>query len=83
MEWVLLREFSKTEPGGTLLVVQWLRFHTPNAGGPGLIPGQGIRSHMPQLKIPHAATKIPHVATKICTWQGRSHMPQQRPSAAK
>ena len=25
---------------GTLLVVQWLRFHTPNAGGAGLIPGQ-------------------------------------------
>jgi len=25
---------------GTLLVVQWLRFHTPSAGGAGLIPGQ-------------------------------------------
>ena len=24
--------------------------------GPGLIPGQGTRSHMLQLKIPHAAT---------------------------
>ena len=38
-------------------VVQWLRLHSPNAGGPGSIPGQGTRSHMPQLKIPHAATK--------------------------
>ena len=35
--------------------------------GPGSIPGQGTRSHMlqlrvcmPQLKIPHAATKDPH-----------------------
>ena len=36
---------------GTSLVVQWLRHHAPNAGGPGLIPGQGTRSHMLQLKI--------------------------------
>ncbi|TEA30144.1 hypothetical protein DBR06_SOUSAS4810005, partial [Sousa chinensis] len=50
----------------TSLVVQWLRLHAPNAGGPGLIPGRGTRSHilqlrlrMPQLKIPHAATKVP------------------------
>ena len=43
---------------GTSLVVQWLRLHAPNAGGPGSIPGQGTRSHM------HAATKkIPHPAT--------------------
>ena len=40
---------------GTSLVVQWLRLHTPNAGGLGSIPGQGTGSHMPQLKIPHAA----------------------------
>ena len=32
----------------TSLVVQWLRLHAPNAGDPGLIPGQGTRSHMPQ-----------------------------------
>ena len=32
------------------LVVQWLRLQTPNAGGPGLIPGQGTRSHILQLK---------------------------------
>ena len=38
-------------------VVRWLRLHSPNAGGPGSIPGQGTRSHMPQLKVPHAATK--------------------------
>ncbi|TEA40837.1 hypothetical protein DBR06_SOUSAS19710046, partial [Sousa chinensis] len=30
------------------MVVQWLRLHTPNNGGPGSIPGQGTRSHMPQ-----------------------------------
>ena len=42
---------------GTSLVVQWLRLHVPNAGALGSIPGQGTRSHMPQLMIPHAATK--------------------------
>ncbi|TEA34858.1 hypothetical protein DBR06_SOUSAS4310039, partial [Sousa chinensis] len=33
------------------LVVQWLRLCTPNAGGPGSIPGQRTRSHMPQLRV--------------------------------
>ena len=37
-------------PHGTFLVVQWLRLHAPNTGGPGLIPGQGTRSL-------HAATE--------------------------
>ena len=32
--------------------------YTPSAGGLGLIPDQGTRFHMPQLKIPHAAMKI-------------------------
>ena len=44
---------------GTSLVVQWLRLRAPNARGPGSIPGQGTRSHMPQLKIPRAATEDP------------------------
>ena len=34
----------------TSLVVQWLRLHAPNAGDLGLIPGQGTRSHMLQLR---------------------------------
>ena len=45
-------------------MVQWLRLCAPNAGSPGLISGQGTRSHMlqlraqvPQLQIPRAATK--------------------------
>ena len=41
-------------------MVQWLRLHAPNAGGLGSIPGQGIQSHMPQLKNLHAATKTRH-----------------------
>ena len=48
--------FHLNNIGGTSLVVQWLRQHAPNAGGPGVIPGQRTRSHMPQLKIPCAAT---------------------------
>ena len=32
-------------------MVQWLRVQAPNAGGLGLIPDQGTRSHMPKLKI--------------------------------
>ena len=35
---------------GTSLVVQWLRLCAANAGYPGLIPGQGTRSHITQLK---------------------------------
>ena len=59
------------KPLGTSLVVQWLILGGPNAGGPGSIPSQGTRSHMPQLrscmpqlKIPHAAIKIPHATIK-------------------
>ena len=36
---------------GTSLEVQWLRLQAPNAGSPSLIPGQGTRSHVPQLRV--------------------------------
>lgn len=49
---------------GTSLMVQWLRLCAPNAGGLGSIPGEGIRSHTPQLEIPNAATKILTATTK-------------------
>ena len=54
------QEGSERAEKETFLVVQGLTLHAPNAGAPGLIPGQGTRSHMPQLKknnIPHSATK--------------------------
>ena len=38
-------------------MVQWLRLHVPNAGVLVFIPGEGTRSHMLLLKIPHAPTK--------------------------
>ena len=47
----------KTTKRGSSLVVQWLRLLAPNAGGLGLIPGQGTRSHMPQLKMSCAMIK--------------------------
>ena len=57
---------------GASLVVQWLRLHVPNARSLGLIPGQGTRSHMLQLrahmlqlKILHASTKTQHIQTKL------------------
>ena len=50
---------------GTSLVVQWVRFHAPNAGGPSSIPDQGTRSHLhAATKSPHAATNSPRGATK-------------------
>ena len=36
----ILKVKVKTLLAETSLVVQWLIFHTPNAGGPGLIGGQ-------------------------------------------
>ena len=51
----------KIDKEGTSLVVQLVRFHAPNAGGPGSIPGWGTRSHMP------ATTKKPAHATKKST----------------
>ena len=41
----------------TSLGLQWLRIHAHNSGGLGLVPAQGTRFHMPQLKILHATTK--------------------------
>ena len=48
---------------GASLIIQWLRLPAPSAGGLGSVPGQGTRSHMPQLKTPQRRSKIP-CATK-------------------
>ena len=55
----------KTQLAGTSLVVQWLGLCAPNAGGRGSIPGQGIRSHMLQLRVRKPQLKILHVPTRI------------------
>ena len=56
---------------GTSLVVQWLRLHTPNAGGPGSIPGEPTGCHVLQLlnKSPYASMRILHAATKTHTFK--------------
>ena len=41
--------------------------HIPNPGGPGLIPGQGTRSHMLQLRVhmpPLKRFHLPQVKTQ-------------------
>ena len=43
---------------GTSLVVWWLRLCAPNAGDLGSITSQGTSSHVPQLRVLHAARKI-------------------------
>ena len=53
--------FEKLE---TSLVGQWLKLHIPNAAGPGSIPGQGTRSHMPQLNTCTPQLKISYATTK-------------------
>lgn len=40
----------KSSAVGTSLVVQWLKFCAPSAGGQGSIPGKETRSCMLQLK---------------------------------
>ena len=50
-------------------MVQWLRLHASHTGGPDLIPGQGTRSHMPQLRVHMPPLKIPHSTTK--TWRSQ------------
>ena len=47
-------EIYKNKQRGTSVVVQWLRFHIPNAGGLDSTPGWETRSHMAQLR-PSAA----------------------------
>ena len=56
----------------TSLVVQWVRLHTPNAGGPGSIFDLGTRSRKPQLRVRMLQLRSPHAATK------RFHVPQQQ-----
>ena len=51
--WTWLVDWTTTTTKGTenSLLVLWLKLQAPNAGGPGLIPDLGTRSHMPQLRV--------------------------------
>ena len=60
---------------GTSLVTQWLRLQALNAGRPGSIPGQGTRSHMPQLRDHMSQLKTPYAARAaiLCTTTKTQH----------
>ena len=51
--WRSALDSSKPPTSENFSVVQWLRLCIPNTE----LPGQGTRSHVPQLKILHAAIK--------------------------
>ena len=56
-------------------MIQWLRLQALNAGHPGSIPGQGTRSHMPQLRDRMSQLKTPY-ATRVailCTATKTQH----------
>ena len=62
----------------TSLVVQWLRLHTPSASDPGLISGQGTRSSMLQLKIPHLKWRLKTLCAAAKTWCGQINKYQKK-----
>ena len=53
------------ERKGTSLVVQWLRLPAPSSGGPKLIPGQGTRSHMQELRAGMHQLKLLHESESV------------------
>ena len=69
---------SKT-PEGTFLVVQWLRFCAPNAGGWGLIPERKTRPRTPELWGFQGTTKDPTCHNE----DRRSPVLQLRPGTTK
>ena len=66
----------KKNTAGVSGSVQWLRLHGPNARVPGSILGEGTRFHMPQLKIPHAATESWH--SRINILKSKQKQPQNK-----
>ena len=52
-------------------MVQWLRLHSPNAGDPGLTPGQGTRTHMWQLRVSMPQLKILYEDPTTKTWNSQ------------
>ena len=47
---LILKGTQEVENSGTSLVVQWLRLYALNAENLGLIPNQGTKSHLPQIR---------------------------------
>ena len=51
------------------MIISKEQYRTSLVGALGSSPGQGTRSHMPQLRVHMPQLKIPHAATK--TWGGQ------------
>ena len=49
-------------------MVQWIRLWAPSAVGLGLIPVQGTRSDMLQLRVCMLQLKMLHTAIKDLAW---------------
>ena len=64
---VIRRDLGRDFPGGLVFQTLCSQFRDP-----GLIPGQGTRPHLPQLRMPRAIVKT---EDPTC--------PQLRPGAAK
>ena len=75
----ILKNCCLKEPSlGTSTVVQWLRLSVPSAGGLGSLPGQGTRSHKPQLRVHRPGLNIPHATTKIKTPSAATKNPEAK-----
>ena len=70
--------FLRKSEEGTSLVVQWLRLYTPNAQSPGCIPGQGTKSHKPQLRVGMSQLKILLLAKILAFSAHQSQMKKYR-----
>ena len=57
-------------------MVQWLRLHAPNAGGPGSTPGQGTQFFMLQLR-PSATKKKKKRRITLATMLGMGYVQKQ------
>ena len=69
MTWGQQQLESAEEDTGTSLVGRWLRLCIRSAGGQGSVPGQGARSHMPQLRVLMLQLQISRAETK--PWRSR------------
>ena len=69
--------FKMNASYGTLLVVQWLRFCTPSAGGQSSIPGQRTTSYMPQLWSPVWTANSLEMTLMLGKTEGRSRRGRQ------
>ena len=62
--WTGLKQLSTWVPGDPVAKTPSSQWVVGVGSGWGLIPGEGIRPHMPQLRVHKVQLKIPHAETK-------------------